>query len=372
VLITRAGHTVWDSLLFSDLGAGAGTDGQIFVTSGTAATWSSFANLKQISGDQYGFWLGTGAAFSSSNPVLVSDANTFTYVNGPTGGAVGLILADANFLAYFTGSAGYLFGTSTTSAYYYFDNSATAKLHFGLAATSAVIGYDPVLTDVTTHTLTIQGQYAYTTATGTNRVAGNVVVDIGAPTNGANTEANFQVTRNGSPILQVAALGVSPSQIDLWIGSFAFTSSNMAFISDGSTFTYLNAPSTVAVFGVVAGDAIFLSYWNAATDQFFIGGTNTAAPFYFDWANGYLRGGTALGTFTLGTTKAGASLVLQGDNAATVLTITTLAELATGMILDPIVTPSAPSSNKVELYVDSADGYLYAIDSSGNIFTLAA
>ena len=113
-------------------------------------------------------------------------------------------------------------------------------------------------TDAATNAFTLQGQYAFALATGTNRQAGNVVVDLGVPTNGligASSEASFAITRNGSRMANIG-LANNASYNCLWLGgdpNAANSSNTAAVTSDGASFTYLVGPAGAAAGFSISG-----------------------------------------------------------------------------------------------------------------------
>jgi hypothetical protein len=131
-------------------------------------------------------------------------------------------------------------------------NAGTTSITFGAGVTAANIIQTTQASDIATHAMTIKGQYAFATATGTNRKAGSVIVDVGPPTNGLTgtaSEATFGVTRNGS---RVANLGQSDDVAwnCLWLGpdpAAASSSATAALQSDGSSFTYLSDQTAVGL-----------------------------------------------------------------------------------------------------------------------------
>jgi hypothetical protein len=220
---------------------------------------------------QAGLWLGApGFTPSASNACIYGDGASFTYFNAPGGsGSVGFLYNDAVFLQYMN-SGGIFFGSGTTAstAYYYMDVSATSKLHFGLSATTAAIVYDAQTADTAPAALTIKGQYAYTSATGANRKPGDVVVDVGAPTNSGTTEGTFKVTRNGSRIADIGVAGNATSYHCLWLGGDPATGNSTAALeSDGSSFVYVQTPS--GAIGLTIGGTL---YAYVTTDAFRFGG----------------------------------------------------------------------------------------------------
>lgn len=208
-------------------------------------------------------------------------------------------------------SAGHVEALTITPA------STTSIVFTENASSGALIGYAARTSNNATSDLKIQGQYAFGTATLTSRTPGSIVFDIGAPQNGGTTEAGFKFTRGGSEIARVATHPTTTSQIGFWLGSVAFnaTQTNAALLSDASSYTYLNSPGAL---GLLIADAAFLMYMPGAANQAFWFGSTVSSPFYFDVTTvttPFIAGGTASTSFTLKTTKVGAAVFIQTDNA---------------------------------------------------------
>ena len=310
-------------------------------------------------------WFGSAAsAPSSTNFGLLGDG-TNTQLNAAPGHSVFIEIAGS---PYFTLQSGFLklgtFGAET----YQFDWSTNAVFHFTTNATgSANIVYDAQTTDVATHNLTILGQYAYSGASGTNRVSGNVIIDVGPPASAVVSEAFFQVTRGGSPISQIGVVGSSTSLVNLWLGTGSFSTNTWTLQTDGTSILNVNAPSSGSL-RLCVGASVYSAM--SSTD-FYFGSTGTSSPLYVDWTTSttpFIRSGTAATQLTIGTGKSNASTILQGDNATTILTLTTSAEFATYVKYDNVSTPSTPAGGPV---LFGSSGALKAVGTSGTISTVA-
>ncbi len=188
--------------------------------------------------------------------------------------------------------------------------------------TSFTLGYTARTGDAATHDLKIQGQYAFATATLTNRTPGNIVFDIGAPTNGGTTEGAFKFTRNGS-VIATLALDTS-GQYGFWLGGSSILPSSAALISDASTFSYLNGGQTV---GLLIADTTFMLYAPSTQTDVYFGGSAVTAPITFNWTTSTtpkIQSGTNGTLLTVGTNKAAATLTLQSDAAMTNLVLSKL------------------------------------------------
>jgi hypothetical protein len=308
-------------------------------------------------------------------------AQSYTSVTiGSTSFTSEVDILTASIIAFETGGTIY----SDATNFQWRDNSHVAVMTWALASggattgsvsegvTSFTLGYTARSGDAATHDIKLQGQYAFATATGTNRTPGNVVFDIGVPTNSGTTEAAFKFTRAGSETARIATHGTTTSQVALWLGSSAFAAdqSNAALISDGNSYTYLNTHSSGAL-GLTIADASFLVYMPGAANQAFWFGSSAAAPFYFDITAGAtlpkIVSGTGATSFTLGTTKSGASAIFQGDAATTILTLTTIGEFATAVKMDSVATPSAFAGGSTTY---ASSGRLACVDSDGTVILL--
>ena len=206
-------------------------------------------------------------------------------------------------------------------------NATTSTINF-IQCTNATMTLAAAASDVATGALTFQGQYAFASATGTNRKAGNVIVDVGPPTNsftGLGSESVFEVSRNTTAYFGVGASPASPSaQAALWLGpGVDVTDHHKAIlIGDGSTFSYMNVPTNGSLAWII-NDATFVTF--ATATDFYFGGTTSAAPIIVDWTTSttpLIQSGTAATSLTVGTNKSGASLILQAGATTTLATFT--------------------------------------------------
>lgn len=298
-------------------------------------------------------WAQDGGSPSTSNYVFLSDGSS-TYFNAPSG--AGLLFFGVGGHFEITATQSHVLigpntvggGTTSTSSMYFDTTNTAPAIHFSVADTSANIVFDALPNDtVAPADLTIFGQYAYGSATGTHRTPGNVRVDFGTPTNSGTTEAFFQVSRGGSLIGQIGQSNAS--QMSLWLGTTAFTSSNAVIYADGSSFTYVN---TADAFGVLHGDAFFVAYAPDAVHWYF-GSTNTASPFIFDWSTSttpLMQSGSSATQLTVGTNNNSSTLFMQGGSAVTGISITapgstvgTATITVTGALIETTRTSAGPT-----------------------------
>jgi hypothetical protein len=246
---------------------------------------------------------------------------------------------------------------------------STASLAWLKTVSGPTLSHAAQTTDAACTDMTLQPQFAYASATGTNRAPGNYIINVGVPTNSGTTEAGLVLQRNGSVIARVGNLsGVSGT--GMWLGSGAVTASNFICESDGTSFTYYNTPSNL---GFLASGSTFLLYMTG-TNTMYLGGSSGTAPIVQEWSTSTaptIRSGTSATSLTVGTNKSAASLILQGDAETTVATITTFVELSSKQRYDQIAAPGAAAANTVDVYVDNADQRLKSISSAGHITILS-
>jgi hypothetical protein len=134
-------------------------------------------------------------------------------------------------------------------------------VQFGVAVASPTIKQLTRTTNAAPQNLTIQPQWPFDDAgtTGSNRKPGDLVVALGAPVQGATTEARLVVTRNGS---FSAALGPyessGASYTALYMAPYITPSSgNYSVLSDTQS-TYINTPHAAgAIYFSIAGGTKF-------------------------------------------------------------------------------------------------------------------
>jgi hypothetical protein len=147
----------------------------------------------QDSGNVYGaIWFGAQArAMSGTNWAFLGGGGS-TYFNSVSGMYFG---QSANYVVsiqptqmFFAGAASY------SNPSYYLDFSATAVFHFGVDATSAKIVFDAKGTDIATDLFLVSGQNAYASATGTNRIGGDLTITQGSGV-GGQFDGTIQIGR---------------------------------------------------------------------------------------------------------------------------------------------------------------------------------
>jgi len=131
------------------------------------------------------------------------------------------------------------------------------------------------------------------------------------------------------------------------------TVANAAIYGDGANALVLNTPGANPTYYLRAANSTF-AMWDATTPTTPVLST---AP--------------TVTSFTLATGKSGATLSLAGDLGVNVINLTTFATITSHLEIDQEVAPGSASAGTVRIYVDSADGRLKSIDSSGNIMVLS-
>lgn len=269
---------------------------------------------------------GNGAALwlsvtpSGTNHVLYSSGTNCT-LNIPGGGGT--------MFFYYTGSTA--LGQWSYEANGGFRSFTT--MHFDSVVSGTTLSQLAQTSDAATTTFTIQAQYAFATATGANRAPGNMVLDIGAPTNGGTTEGAIYLSRNSTTLVQMG-----------------WTSGTAAKIVSTSTITS--------------------SFTVGATNSDFLLTAPVANSVVIDTSKALLFNAT--GTMKIGTQHANDILRLQADAGTTIIQLSTFTEIFSHVIVNQTTAPSAPAVTKFAIYVDSADGKLKAMSPAGNVTTLAA
>lgn len=250
---------------------------------------------------------------------------------------------------------------------------AAAALTWDKAVASPLIGQTAQSTDALPTDLKLQSQYAYASATGSNRTPGAIILDVGAPTNSSTTENQVKFTRNGSLIAQIGIGGAGGSTLNtrMWLGSNggSYTASNYVLLSDNNTGVTLNAPSVNGVVSLITNNSTSSGLNIMASDGYF-GGTSNTAPIIMEWvttASPVMRSGTNATSLAIGTNKASAVLKLNGgtgsDGAVQIMTtriaasggasIPTLGAAAIGVTSGPAT--------------QAQDGWIPIKDSAGNL-----
>lgn len=200
-------------------------------------------------------------------------------------------------------------------------HGASAAAGFLVAATAATWGKSvaaPGLTqtakddDTAPQNLTLTPQAPYASATGANRTAGSLVVNLAVPTNSGTDEGSLAVKRSG---VFVARLGVIPgatSYSALYFGNAAQTATSYTLAYDGSTSLLVSTPGAQTVFGIVGS-------WNLVlTSGNFRWATGVTTPLFGQEAktsdaatqNLTIRAQSAYASAS--TNKGGGHLLLQG------------------------------------------------------------
>jgi hypothetical protein len=114
---------------------------------------------------------------------------------------------------------------------------------FDVAQASPTIQQTAATSDVACADLIIASQAAFATATGANRVGGNVVIALPAPTNSGTTSPAVKVKEGATSYAAFGHYQPGTAYGCYWGGSATPSISNFAFLGDGSTIAYFNAPS---------------------------------------------------------------------------------------------------------------------------------
>ena len=223
-------------------------------------------------------------------------------------------------------------------------------------ATAPILWQYAAVSDVATVPLTIRSQYAYASATGTNRTPGSLVLDVGAPTNSGTTEASIILSRNGTNVVTHTINGTS----DIFLTQLPNASWEFEWLVGSGEM--LLASTTWAVGGA--------SWWVSAlgTQVGFGGGVPSSSPLFVDWTTTttpFIQSSTSATSLALGTNKSGASTLLKGDANTTILTLSTLGEFATAVKFDNVSTPTNFASGFVSY---SSSGRQAAVSANGHIF----
>jgi hypothetical protein len=212
--------------------------------------------------------------------------------------------------------------------------------------------------------LYFQAQLPFATATGTDRKPGNVVVELGKPSNGGGTEAEFQVFRDGvGSLLRVRNVsspippGSSTPAVDI-LGP------------DGNT--HIGLYNSYTFFCGQSGQRT--GFGNHGTNQPTLILFNNNAQ--FDWAtnsdqNGSYGGGDGVLAITKATTNPNPLTGLNGNNGILYADSTTVAlkwQAATGSLVTT-VGPSVSGSKSTQAMVDDTVVLVGRITTSGGILT---
>lgn len=135
-----------------------------------------------------------------------------------------------------------------------FDASASLPL-FGQNSTSGATGQN----------LLIVPQQS---TNGTNRTGGNLIASLQTPL-GTGAEAYVQVTRGGTAEAQIGAYPGVPGFAGIWLGPVGTpTTSNWTYVSNGSTFSYVNAPDPAGSVQLLVNGGAGASFQLGVTDTF--------------------------------------------------------------------------------------------------------
>jgi len=356
---------LWRPTALSTSNITPGTAGTFLVTNGSSATaWSTLDTFETTHGRIFAGGSGSdtiaaigpnvgnetsyaslwllphGGTASASNTALNGDGSTFTTLNAPSGGT-----------AYFD-----IGGTAALSASSSLITLYDATVAFTNTVSAPMFGQSQATSDVATQNLTLEAQAPYASAS-TNKLAGDVIVNTAASVSGGAKYGGLSVNYNGTSQFRFGTYNSGGGFAGMWAldgGSPGGT--NFIFLSDGSS-TFVNAPSGSGNIHFRIGD-------NNSPDAFLISATANVLGY------GTLQYDSSISSGVFGTSKSGATLQLNGDNATNVAKLSTYFEHQTQAIWDELgSTPSAPASNTHAQYVDT-DGHLKVQDSNGNVVVL--
>jgi hypothetical protein len=121
--------------------------------------------------------------------------------------------------------------------------STTATSISAAKASALTITQSAQTTDVACLDMTISPQAPFATATLTNRTPASFVVSLAAPTNGGTSLPALKVKHGGTTFCQVGRYDSAAAYGAFWGGSSAPSTTNFAFLGDGSAVAYFNAPN---------------------------------------------------------------------------------------------------------------------------------
>lgn len=295
-----------------------------------------------------------------------------TYFNGP-GGDLYFGIA-AVYYAHITSTYQTLGGINTTLSNFVFDwSTINTTMHFyeGTSASwAATIKVDAASSDHAVQNLTIRGQYAFATATGTNRIPGYIIFDVGAPTNGLTgvaNEAEFQWARGGTVLqslkfdnvndIAVCRLPNTSWEFEWVVGNGEIVLANNLFATGGGAAWWISAQTTTVFFGGFV----------TATSPVIIDFTTSTQP--------TIRSGSNATVFGIGTNHSGGILTLQADTGQDLVEIS-LAQIDMGAGNSPSIVLGASV-----LYLSGAGstvsgafslvgtGVVVLVDTSGGVAT---
>ena len=120
----------------------------------------------------------------------------------------------------------------------------TPTVQFNEGISSPTLNQNTQTSDIGTHNLTIAPQAPFATATGANRTPGSLVVALADPTNGGTGTPFLKITQGASAWMYAGKYTGGAPYGAIYLGQNITPSSvNFAFLGDGSTVSWLNAPS---------------------------------------------------------------------------------------------------------------------------------
>jgi hypothetical protein len=370
----------------------------------------------------------------------VNGANQVSYTSIYANVAVGLYsIAYATWILYGQPSGSVVMGAGSFGSYTGLGNDvgnlgvlagwgSTPYVAAGYNATTFSIGMQNATSDVAPGVLTIQGAYAYSSAS-THKTAGSILIDIGAPISGSTTEASIKFTRNAVLMLSIGNTSSTASFIQsstsvssLTVGSSTagaalFLQADAAHTVIGLTTAASNTESVLSFYspdGTFRGEILcatngVIEWSDSGPNAIVFNGNvginiqtystsnillndNGAVQYGIIGPNGWTVGPGHSATtsllaastntsFAVGSSTAGAVLLLQGDASVTgILVGDTNIQLCSGTaafaggtgvvgITNATTIPSSTPSGGGVLY--ASNGKLYWRGSSGTLTTLA-
>ncbi len=221
--------------------AGASTaEGRVRVTRASALV-AALGAYPGAPGTYGCLWLGPGSTETNgATAALFADGSANTYLNVAAGGTVGLAIGGGDVVAV----------TASLVAV------TPATIRWKKATSAPQLAQEARTTDEATSALTLTPQAPWASATGANRTPGSLIVALAAPTNSGTTVGGLKVTHDGSLQAQIGAYNHPATYSAVWLGpGIVPSSNNFAFLSNGTSLSYLNVPSGGTVYVAIGGSS---------------------------------------------------------------------------------------------------------------------
>lgn len=176
----------------------------------------------------------TGSAPARSGAIALSNTQAIKFRNAANSADVAALSVDASDLIQ-VGTGLSLSGSNLGLA---------AINQLWSSASSPSISQSTQTSNIATNNLTLSPQPSFASATGTNRTGGNLVVNLAAPTNSGTIPSAVQVKTGATIYNQIGQYAVGSNYGCFWGGTTAPSQTNFAFLGDGLSAAYFNAPSS--------------------------------------------------------------------------------------------------------------------------------